>query len=184
MLMILLSVLEDEQRDLVQRIYNENKSFFLRLAAGITGSESLAEEAVSDAFLKISLNIKKISELSCHEMRGFCVVIVKNCSISILRKNKRYVYGTEEMSRDQVADTDDPERTVLKNERNDYIRALLETLSDDDKELVAMRYTYEMSYGEIARVMDISEDAARKRGQRVIERLRTSYSEKEDGYGI
>ena len=88
------------------------------------------------------------------------------------------------MSRNQVADTDDPERTVLKNERNDLIRALLETLSDDDKELVAMRYNYEMSYREIARVMDISEDAARKRGQRVIERLRTSYSEKEDGYGI
>ncbi len=42
------------------------------------------------------------------------------------------------MSRDQVADTADPERIVLKNERNDYIRALLETLSDDDKELVAM----------------------------------------------
>lgn len=54
---------------------------------------------------------------------------------------------------------------------------MLEGLSDDDKELLEMRYTYEMKYAEIARYLSITEETAKKRGQRILSRLRKQYEE-------
>ena len=68
MLFLVLSVLEDDQRRLVEKIYRDNHQLFLKIANRITGSERSAEEALSEALLKISLNIQRISELQRNEL--------------------------------------------------------------------------------------------------------------------
>ena len=84
MLLLILSVLEDDQRNLVEKIYKENYQYFLKVAMQITGSTADAEEAVSSALLKISLNILKISHLTCPEMKAFCVTIFTKTAAAIL----------------------------------------------------------------------------------------------------
>ncbi|MCR5656963.1 MAG: sigma-70 family RNA polymerase sigma factor, partial [Butyrivibrio sp.] len=85
MLFLILSVLEDDQRKLVEDIFKNNYKKYLRISTRILGSNTVAEEAVSDALIKISLNIKRISHLPCPEMEAFCVTIVKNCAYDHLR---------------------------------------------------------------------------------------------------
>ena len=82
MLILLFSVLNDEQRALVERIFHEHHIHFQRISFNIVKSEEAAEDVVSTAFIKIMDNIEKISDLPCPQMTAFCVTIVKNASIN------------------------------------------------------------------------------------------------------
>ena len=177
MLFLILSVLEDEQKSLVEKIYKDHYQHFFYIAAQITGSRANAEEVVSEALIKISLNIQRISELSCPEMKAFCVTIVKNCAYDLLRKNSKVILDSDELVYNDGNPAPSPEHEVEKQEKTKNIRKMLEGLSDDDKELLEMRYTYEMKYAEIARYLSITEETAKKRGQRIINRLRKQYEE-------
>ena len=58
----------------------------------IVKSEEAAEDVVSTAFIKIMDNIEKISDLPCPQMTAFCVTIVKNASIDVLRQLQQSVH--------------------------------------------------------------------------------------------
>ena len=73
---------------------------------------------------------------------------------------------------------------MIQAEEKASIRKLLETLSLEEKELLEMRYTYEMQYSEIARRLSITEEAAKKRGQRIILKLRKIYEDELNEYII
>ena len=77
MMILLFSVLNDEQRALVERIFHEHHIHFQRISFNIVKSEEAAEDVVSTAFVKIMDNIEKISDLPCPQMTAFCVTIVK-----------------------------------------------------------------------------------------------------------
>ena len=89
MMILLFGVLNDEQRALVERIFHEHRVHFQRISFKIVKSEEAAEDVVSTAFVKIMDNIEKISELTCPQMTAFCVTIVKNASIDVLRHSSR-----------------------------------------------------------------------------------------------
>lgn len=92
MLILLFSVLNDEQRALVERIFHEHHIHFQRISFNIVKSEEAAEDVVSTAFIKIMDNIEKISDLPCPQMTAFCVTIVKNASIDVLRQLQQSVH--------------------------------------------------------------------------------------------
>ena len=77
MMILLFSVLNDEQRALVERIFHEHHIHFQRISFNIVKSEETAEDVVSTAFIKIMDNIEKISDLPGPQMTAFCVTIVK-----------------------------------------------------------------------------------------------------------
>ena len=92
MMILLCSVLNDEQRALVERIFHEHHIHFQRISFNIVKSEEAAEDVVSTAFIKIMDNIEKISDLPCPQMTAFCVTIVKNASIDVLRQLQQSVH--------------------------------------------------------------------------------------------
>lgn len=51
-------------------------------------------------------------------------------------------------------------------------------LDPDERHFIYLRYTLEMGYREIGELLNISEDAAKKRGQRLIKKLRKLYGER------
>lgn len=52
---------------------------------------------------------------------------------------------------------------------------VIDSLDPDDSRFLYLRYTQEMGYKEIGTLLNISEDAAKKRGQRLIKKLRKLY---------
>ena len=62
MLSIYLSMVEtDEERDLVTRIYTHFERMMYKIALGILKNPQDAEDAVSEAFIRIIKNLDKIS---------------------------------------------------------------------------------------------------------------------------
>lgn len=52
---------------------------------------------------------------------------------------------------------------------------LIDRLDPDDRRFVYLRYAEEMGHKEIGELLNISEDAAKKRGQRLVKKLRKLY---------
>ena len=174
MLMLLFAVLNDEQRALVERIFREYRVRFQRISFNIVKSEKTAEDVVSTAFVKIMDNIEKVSELSCPQMTAFCVTIVKNASVDVLRENRRSAHLD---SWDSVLDEscDDIADECIRNADVDRLAELIDRLDADERRLVYLRYAEQMGYKEIGQLLNISETGAKKRGQRLVRKLRKLY---------
>lgn len=174
MMILLFGVLSDEQRALVERIFREHRGRFLRISFKIVKSEETAEDVVSTAFVKIMDNIEKIFDLPCPQMTAFCVTIVKNASVDVLRESRRSAHldswdGVSDESSDDLADE------CIRNADVYKLSGLIDRLDPDDRCFVYLRYAEEMEYKEIGRLLNISEDAAKKRGQRLVKKLRKLY---------
>ena len=174
MMILLFGVLNDEQRALVERIFHEHRIHFQRISFKIVKSEETAEDVVSTVFVKIMDNIEKISELPCPQMTAFCVSIVKNASIDVLRQSRQSVHID---CRDNVPgeNSDSLADEFIHNADVRKLAELMDRLDPDDRRFLYLRYAQEMGYKEIGTLLNISEDAAKKRGQRLIKKLRKLY---------
>lgn len=170
MILIVLGTLSDFEKDLLNKIYKENNIKLFHIAFGILRSHTDAEEAVSSAFLKIIEHIEKISKLPCPQIAPYCIVIVKNEAFSIMRRKKKEpAFEDLEYLSGYMDDTD--EWLSKQIDKEDLRKAVLQ-LSSEDRRFVYLRFANEMHYQEIADLFGISEEAAKKRGQRIIRKLR------------
>lgn len=166
MLLFLLSTLSDEaDRRALYDLYTQYQDAMLRVARRYFPNDTdAAEDAVQSAWLRVVENFSRIIEIPCQKRGAYLVIIVKNESISMLRKRGREVPLEDTFAGDD--ETDDAQ-TVIET-----IRAMPETY----RAALEMRFVEEMSTREIAKSLGISEDAASariSRGRRLLtEKLR------------
>lgn len=72
---------------------------------------------------------------------------------------------------------DDPETIALRNEAIARLRALLATLEPEKREILALRFVAGLMIRDIAVVLDIGEDATKKRLHRTIRALKEQFDE-------
>ena len=176
MMILLFSVLNDEQRTLVERIFHEHHIHFQRISFNIVKSEETAEDVVSTAFIKIMDNIEKISDLPRPQMTAFCVTIVKNASSDMLRQLQQSVH-IECWDNIQCEHSDDVADECIHNADVHRLTEEIDQLDPDERHFIYLRYNLEMGYREIGELLNISGDAAKKRGQRLVKKLRKLYEE-------
>lgn len=82
--------------------------------------------------------------------------------------------STVQLAERLLAANTDPERTAIKKEKRERVRALLEQLPAGDREVLALRFLERLSSTEAAAVLQISPGAVRLRLMRALDRLRSS----------
>lgn len=176
MISIIFSMLTDEQQNIVETIFKENDMYFKKIALGILKTEENASDAVSLSYIKIMENIERISQLSCPQMTAFCVTIVKHTSIDFLRRNKKVIVENDRSVYDKTSSYN-LEETILIKEKEETLLKHIKTLSEEEQFIIQMRYADEMKYSEIGEILNITEETAKKKGQRIISKLKTIYAE-------
>lgn len=76
-----------------------------------------------------------------------------------------------------LGDLTSPSQSVMRAERAEKLRGIIESMSESDQETLALRHFEELSNSEIAGVLGVSSKAASIRYVRAIERLKTLLSE-------
>lgn len=172
-MLIFLSMLEtDEERQIFLRLYNRYGDAMLRVARRyFPGDEHMAEDAVQNAWLRVVEKFSNVCSVPCKKRGAYLVVIVKNESISILRKNRKERPLDEAFAEDPVDETEyagEPVVEIIRKMPATY-RAVLE-----------MRFVEERSTREIAKALQLTEPTVNTR----IHRGRTLLMEKlkEEGY--
>ena len=141
-MLIYLSVLEtDHEKHEFMALYAEYHAVMLRVAKKYFPVDQMArEDAVQNAWIKIVKNFQKIMAIECKKRGSYCVIIVKNECISILRKNKAKV------SLDDLHEDSSASITQLIREMPEKYRTVLE-----------LRFIEERSTREIAQHLNIPE---------------------------
>lgn len=175
-MVLFMTLLSDEEKQFVEKLFKEHSRLFLGIAYRILVSKEEAEDAVSDAMIQIITNLDKISSLTRHEMRNYCIVIVKHCAVARFRKNKISV-NLESVDQCIVSTDHAPDADVMRKERASDFRALIRRLPEEDRILVELRFFHNLPYRDISRILEISEETARKRIERILKKLRGQINE-------
>lgn len=136
-------------------LYNRYKDLLFYKAWDILHDYMLAEDAVSEAYLRIYRNLHKIEGVDSPRSVAFMVTIVKNCALTILKKNRA------EIAEEEIEDTADPHdlaAEVLEGISAQEVYALLDTLDEQLKNIFILKYAYDMPHSEIAAQMGLTEN--------------------------
>ena len=163
MINIYLSALEtDEDKAEFENLYIKYKQRMYAVAYKILNNVEDAEDAVHNAFLKIADKFEIIKGFSCQELQSYIVIIIRNTSINIYRKNKR--------DSEYLAELDDNHLTVNVNffeniDRNELIQTI-SSLPLIYKDILFLHYVNKYTTKEISKMLDISLDTVWKRIER------------------
>lgn len=90
-MLIFLSMLEtDEERQLFMELYSQYGNAMLRVAKRyFIGDPTMAEDAVQNAWLRVVDKFSRVQDIPRKKRGAYLVIIAKNESISLLRKQHK-----------------------------------------------------------------------------------------------
>ena len=139
---------------LIHRWYEAYKTGLFRFALSILKDEALAEDVLQEVFLRM-LTGKNWPQPG--KERAYLYRCVRNLCYDELRRRKR-ISGEER----EAADASD---------RYLYLE-LIAPLSKQDRQIITLKIVGGLTNREIGSIMGLTEQAAKKRYQRAIEKLR------------
>lgn len=173
-MLFFLIVLTSEEEDLIKSLYENEQIKMYSIALNILQQPDDAEEAVQEAFLRITDKIGRISQLPCPERVPFCVVIVKNVSKN-MRRDRKPTVNMEDVENILLDMDSDPQQDFFANADSEHLAQCIKELSPPERDLILMKWGKDMGYRQIGEIMGISEETAKKRGQRALKQLRRIY---------
>lgn len=136
-------------------------------------SDEDAEDVTSEVFLKA---VRSWGHYDAQQgsVGAWLVGVARHAVADWWRKNGPEHPGGAHGSREPTwsTDGDDPEASMLRQERDDELRRRLGMLSARERDAVAMRFGAELSSAEIGEVLGVSPTAARMLVYRAVRKLR------------
>ena len=101
----------------------------------------------------------------------------KNCAYDFMRKNYKHKFLSLTSPEDGEGETeipsyDTPDEDVLRKERIETVRRAIRSLSEEHRDVIVLREFEELSYGEIADLLGLSEGTVKSRINRAREALK------------
>lgn len=144
----------------------------LAAARRIVGEHMSAEDAVQETFLRVVRNRESYD--SARPFTGWFFTILRNVCLDMLRQRQAQATTLEQAlppyDRHQTSDARGPERTLEMME-------LLARLPVDDRVILELKIMEGLPLADIAAILGLSEEAAKKRAQRGLQRLRADYEQ-------
>ena len=144
------------------------RPMLLNVARGVLDSDEEAEDVVQDAMLRLW----QLREEPIRNIRGFARIVVRNLSLSKIRRKPLKV----DIGQARIAISDDDTETE-RNEQIDRMMALVDALPTMQQTVLRLRHMQDMSMADIASLIGTSEVAVRQslsRARRsIIEQFKT-----------
>lgn len=162
------SLMESFQTELneeaFERIFSRFGGPALGVARKILSDPEKAEDAVQEAFLQVIRKRKQYD--NSRDFAPWFYTILRNICTDMLRRQMRSIEHTGHqftLQRGRADASQHPHSPVQK---------LMTQLPDNQRTVLELRILHKMRFREIGAALGISEEAAKKRGQRGLRRLR------------
>jgi RNA polymerase sigma factor (sigma-70 family) len=151
-----------------ERLYEDHAPALFGFLAYRTGDRALAEEVMSEAFER-ALRARKRYDPAKASAKTWLYSIAQNC----LRDHQRRA-GAEVRALDRVGAPGaiDFDPALERAETRDELGRALATLSEEEREVVALRYGGELTAKEAAKVLGESQTTVEGRLYRALRKLR------------
>lgn len=157
----LLTFPDVETEDKFNYLYNQYKNLMLKKAYDILKDYSLAEDATSEAYLRIYRNLHKIDDPKSNATISYMVVIVKNVAFTMLDKEKKQNSDNLDELTEQGKEPADEvvlEENLISKLSSEQIFALVNDLKEEYRSVFLLKYGQDLSHKEIASLLQISEN--------------------------
>lgn len=162
-----------EESDILAARYEETRLICVRIARHMLKGESLAEDALHDAFAAVIAHREKYLALPLGEFTKLIAVIVKSKCIDILRKNGREaLIFTDEIDELPAGESANTEAIALGESDFGRMDEFLDMLDDLSRQILLMKYVQELSYKEIAAALGMKEKTVEVRIARAKKKIR------------
>ena len=167
-MLLLFTFASEHERDKFEYIFQKYNKLMLHKAYGILKDYSLAEDAASEAFIRIYKNIHKIDDPTDNRAIAFIVTIVKNVALTMLKKEQEH--SAQEYDY-ELQDSFDLEEHTISQLGSEYIYQMLDEIGEEMKSVFLLKYAYDLSHKEIGRLLGISENNVTVRLHRAKKKL-------------
>jgi len=159
-MIFLLAFSTEEELNKFEYLFNKYKKLLLYKANGILRDYSLAEDATSEAFIRVYKNLHKIDDVDSNQTISFLVTIVTNVAITMVNKEKgRNTTPVDfEETFSNKSDDFNLEESIVSKSNTSEILLCIDQLKDELKAPFLLKYAHELSHKEIAEVLGISEN--------------------------
>jgi RNA polymerase sigma-70 factor (ECF subfamily) len=145
-----------------------------RLCMAMLGNQAEAQEVAQETFLAAYQGMESFR--SEGSVRAWLFGIARRqCARRLQRGPKRHL----ELVPDRHASAEKSDRGLRESRRRESLHKHLSGLKPSEREVVLLRFSGELSFKEIAVLMDIGEATARKRASRALAQLRTQIHEQD-----
>lgn len=135
------------------------------LAYRMLSNSGEAEEAAQEAFIRAYTRLESYNP--DHKFSTWLLSITSNYCIDQIRKRRALLLSIDEPLAPHPALMSDreeaPESQLVHSQQQEMVQSLLAELEPDYREAVILRYWHELSYEEIAEMMDTSVSAIKSR---------------------
>lgn len=129
------------------------KDKFYRFALRLTGNEFDAEDIMQELAIKIWKKGEDFNQLNNKE--AWCMAVTRNLAIDKIRHNKIRQHENLDTVYDISSNIKTPEKQVESTDMMGKIKALINSMPENYKTVIQLREIEEMSYKEIADIMNI-----------------------------
>ena len=125
---------------------------------------SLSDDVVQDTYIKIIEKARSYKPGT--SAKAWILTIARNTALDI-RKHRKFESADESIS-DDATDRFDENSVILSMQ----VKSALDTLSDDDRQIITLKVYAGLKHEEIAAMMGITTEAAKKKYQRAAARIK------------
>ena len=147
------------------KIINAYQAPVFNLAYRMLNNANEAEEAAQEAFIRAYTRLDSYNPQ--HKFSTWLLSITSNYCIDLIRKRRAVLLSIDEPLPPHPALMSDrsksPEAQAVQGEQEVLVQQLLQELPEDYRQAVVLRYWYELSYEEIAEMMETSVSAIKSR---------------------
>lgn len=149
----------EEQRDKFEMLYQSYKRLMLYKAYQTLGDTMLAEDAVSEAFIRIYKNMEKIEDPNSGSAAAFVSTVVKNVALTMLQREKsKGSRAFELLENDREEAGPSLENKVLGDISRGEILRLVDSLNEELRSVFLLKYAHDLSHKEIGKMLCITEN--------------------------
>lgn len=159
----------------IEALYRQYHAKFKQIATGILKDPDLAEDCVQECYLVVLerwSDYHFLADTQTH-FAAYMVGMIKHKALDQIRKRKK------DSLRDDLSNFQDPSKSALEGlihqEALDALERALDRLSPEDRRFLEWRYKEKMTYQAIADRLEISLSSSKKRGSRILQKLKRSY---------
>ncbi len=173
MLSLYLNMLDStEEKNKFLHIYDKYERQMVDLAYSILRDSNDAKTALNDALLSIAKNIYKIPDEDEVREKSYVFKITKNAALKIWNKSKKIEQINQFIDVNMLADNHTPASELIYKEEVRKLIGYVRSLSESYRDVLIMKYLYDMSYEDISSALGVKIEAVRTRCSRGLALLR------------
>ena len=139
----------ESREQFVQRAMLDYESALVGYAAGILHDVERAREVVQDTFMRLCRqDIGKVRD----GLKTWLFTVCRNRALDVLRKEKRLEPIEDEQLGRVSSGEPTPDRLADRHERMEELMKFIDRLSDNQKEVILLKFQQGLSYKEISEV--------------------------------